>query len=190
MKFKILKECVIEHEYYRPGDFYNFVPDPLTNATYIHRLLDYAFIERISEQPKTVWDLKEGDNFYFIDWYGNTGGCASMRIQDLSRMRHYREVGNCFLTLEECRRELARRKAKVILERDTKGFKPDWSKTCPSEDKWVYTVVYNHNYKRLVANGYAIKQFPCEIWFATEEDTEASIKAHPEEWKTYLGVEG
>lgn len=176
MRFKILKECVIQHEYYRPGDFYNFVPDPLTNATYVRRLLDYAFMERISEQPKTVWDLKEGDNFYFIDWYGNTGGCASMRIQDLSRMRRYREVGNCFLTLEECRRELARRKAKVILERDTKGFRPDWN-----DGNWKYTIYYDHNGYELSVDYYNTSQLCIDLWFATEEDAEASIKAHPEE---------
>lgn len=184
MKFKILRECVIESAYYKPGGTYRFISGSSTHPTYVCQLLDHGFMEHVPGKPKTIYDLTEDDECSLL--------CDDGDIIHLFYGPEWRKefaMGNIFLTEKDAENERARRKAKTILLRDTKGFKLDWSNTSPNNNRWGYTVVYNHGYKRLMTNGYAIKQFPCEIWFATEEETEASIKAHPEEWKTYLGVE-
>lgn len=180
--YKVLKEfpssdggCI-----HKEGSRYK----PTKSASRTANLERLGYIEEIPEQPKTVWDLKEGDNYYFIDTIGNTGGCFSAREEDLKYMRRYREVGNCFLTLKEAENELARRKAKQILLRDTKGFKPDWF----DNDQGKYGIAYNAVGDRLIIQveyGYCF----AEIYFATKEDAKASIKTHSDAWKAYLGVE-
>lgn len=69
---------------------------------------------------KTVDDLEVGDECYEV--------CGSlvmkMRWIDGAGQIERRAVGDIVLTKEEAERKLARRKAKVILERDTKQFKP------------------------------------------------------------------
>lgn len=139
------------------------------------------WFEEILEEPKTVWDLGIGDAYYIPCWDDQVGFDTWLdRPKDLVR----RTLGNCFLTKEEAEKELARRKAKVILRRDTKGFEPDWRDT----EQYKYYVSYYVCADRLEAcltNCYRNSY----LYFATREDAEASIKAHPEEWKTYLGVE-
>lgn len=138
------------------------------------------WFEEIEEQPKTVWDLRQGDVCWKIDigWdMGYTDIFYSSYARDL------RDIGDLFVTEEEANKELARRKAKVILERDTKGFKPDWN---------------NSNQKKIsVYYDCALKEFQiyfynssCQdlLYFSTYEDAKASIKNHRQEWLTYLGV--
>lgn len=183
-KYKVLKSFpssdggVIHNE----GDTYK----PTQSATRTRNLERLGYIERTPRQPKTVWDLKEGDDCYHIN---NDGSIAHIVWCNTAWSMGMRDMGNAFLTEEEAKKELAHRKVKAILERDTKGFKPDWGKPNATEDKWIYTIYYSHRICQLVCNGYAVNQFPCDIWFTTEEDAEASIKAHEKEWKIYLGVE-
>lgn len=146
--------------------------DPFTKS-----LIQYGFIEEIPERPKTVWDLKIGDAYYIPDWDDQVGFDTWLdRPKDLMR----RTLGNCFLTKEEAEKELARRKAEVVLKRDTKGFKPNY------EQQGV-CVYWHHDGKRLEFSDCIY--LDGTIRFATHEDAETSIKAHPDEWKTYLGVE-
>lgn len=142
------------------------------------------WFEEIPEQPKTVWDLKEGDEYYAISF----DGCITHEYINHSSIDYHERVigiGKCFLTKEEAEKELARRKAKVILERDTKGFQPDWDNN--NEPK--YEVYYNYNNECLYTCCYEYCCAHQDLWFATAEDAEASIKAHEKEWKIYLGVE-
>lgn len=134
-------------------------------------------------RPKTVYDLKEGDKFWALELSNITGFDVGEHEFNL-RACHLREIGDIFLTKEEAEKELARRKAKQILLRDTKGFKPDWS---TQSDK--YAVSYGSLGHKLMIG---IWVFTCPHdgpWFDTKEDAADSIKAHPNEWKTYLGVE-
>lgn len=155
-----------------------------TMAQFPNILIDW--FEEIPEKLKTVWDLEEGDECWMLDahleplkieWRGTP---YDIRL---------RKLGKIYLTKEELEKQTAREEAKQILLCDTKGFKPDWSKTGAFNEEWVYTVYYNHRTLILCSNGYAVNQFSCDIWFENEEDAEASIKAHEEEWKIYLGVE-
>lgn len=140
------------------------------------------WFEEIPDEPKTVWGLKEGDRYWFIRTNNWVDDCMWNDSQyDIG----CRVGGNCFLTKEEAEKELAYRKAKAILERDTKGFKPDWKDGGNSK----YDVYYDHINKHLVVGDHSIICTHKDLWFATYEDAEASIKAHEKEWKTYLGVE-
>lgn len=185
IKYKVIKSFPSSDAGYHhlAGEIYK----PTQSATRTRNLERLGYIEEIPQRPKTVWDLKEGDNYYFIDTIGNTGGCFSARKEDLKYMRRYREVGNCFLTLKEAENELARRKAKQILERDTKGFKASRSS---SRFYYVCYDIYDHSFDV----GYwdtdsCGGELTSPISFATRDDAEASIKAHPDAWKTYFGVD-
>lgn len=145
------------------------------------------WFEEITEEPKTVWDLEEGDLAYVIRTIARDISIIEVCWNDTWVVD--RTIGNTFLTREEAEKELARRKARQILLRDTKGFKPDWENTSVYDNNLVYMVYYDHRQNILLVNAYAINHFPCDIWFATKADAEASIKVHKKEWKVYLGVE-
>lgn len=71
-------------------------------------------IEKIPHKPKSVWDLKENDEYYYIDIYGNvditTFGAGSCWAD-----KKMIEIGNAFLTKEEAEFEAERRKCEGIL---------------------------------------------------------------------------
>lgn len=143
--------------------------------------------EDYPEEPKTVWDLEDGDLYYSIDIRGtielNTWSSHGVDY-------NIRNAGNVFLTKEEAEKELARRKAKVVIERDTKGFKPDWSKL--EQLKWfIYYRSYEDNFtEKIGLHIYCNREINVStIYFTTKEDAEKSIKTHEKEWKIYLGVE-
>ena len=148
------------------------------------------WFEKILEQPKTVWDLKTGDKCWQLITipFGATAG----RIFWHDTLEEKRSLGLIYLTEEECLSEIARMKAKQILLHDTKGFKPNWCDLHEDRFSVVFSLFCGERDKShlgylTVANSqYVISH---EIYFATQADAEASIKAHPNEWKTYLGVE-
>lgn len=134
------------------------------------------WFEEIPERPKTVDNLEGAMRCWVIgdDAIWESEWCNIVGAVDK------RSVGRIALTEEEARRELRRLKAKVIIERDAKGFKPDWKR---GRSGWeVYWKC-----GKLIANDYPFQDGA--IRFATREDAEASIKAHEKEWKIYLGVE-
>lgn len=66
----------------------------------------------VKPKPKTVWDLIKGDRYYYINTIG--GVCSfswDADKEDLSR----REIGNAFLTYDEAKFELERRKCEAIM---------------------------------------------------------------------------
>lgn len=72
----------------------------------------------------------------------------------------------------------------MILERDTKGFRPDWHNN--GQSKWV--VYYDWETGALVPTLYSIFDFGC-IAFPDSYTAEESTEAHRKWWLTYLGVE-
>lgn len=63
-------------------------------------------------KPKTVWDLKYGDRYYYISPNGNVW---ANKWDDCTLDSGRRSIGNCFLTYEEAKFEVERRKAEAIL---------------------------------------------------------------------------
>lgn len=140
------------------------------------------WFEEIPEEPKTVWDLKDGDEWYFINY--NSKHCYVSHTFDKGCLDAFLEVGNVFLTQEEVEKALARRKAKQILLRDTKGFKPDWG----NGDQMKYYVSY-HYLGHYFNVDFCWSVNEDRIYFATYLDAAESLKNHRKEWLTYLGVE-
>ncbi len=148
---------------------------PVSDAMLPEIMKDYEVVE----EPKTVWDLRIGDAYYIPDWDDQVGFDTWLdRPKDLMR----RTMGNVFLTKQEAEKELARRKARQVLLRDTKGFKP-------SIGNYFHYVYYNYGSRELRMAYHTGTNLYDQLAFATEEDVRASINAHPQEWKTYLGVE-
>ena len=69
-------------------------------------------IEKIPQKPKTVLDLKYGDEYYYIDYYGEIKSVVNECCdEDLNIV----EFGNAFLTREEAEHEVERRKCEAVL---------------------------------------------------------------------------
>ena len=71
-------------------------------------------IEKISKKLKTVWDLKTGDEYYYIDMCGDfdiTNFGVGTYLTDKKMI----EIGNAFLTEKEALFEVERRKCESIL---------------------------------------------------------------------------
>lgn len=144
-------------------------------------ILDEWF-EKIPERPRTVWDLKEGDECYEIQLSYN--GAVAVKRHWSMYLTHERSLGIITLTKDECENKIRYLLAKQILLRDTKGFKPDWSNYRQNK-YYVYKPVGFEGLRAINLNS----TVEGHIYFATREDAEASIKNHEKEWKTYLGVE-
>ena len=66
------------------------------------------------EKPKSVWDLKEGDEYFLIFGDGNVSGTT---WGDCTSDKKFREIGNAFLTREEAEFEIERRKIETEMLR-------------------------------------------------------------------------
>lgn len=175
MKYKVLKEYVHPRTevLIKPG--YEFEYESKYITPYMKALEQNNFIEEIPEQPKTAWDLEDGDIFYIIGGGIVGGGWWNSLNYTLNRA-----AGDVFRTKAEAEKELARRKAKAILERDTKGFKPKIG-----DVSWE--VYYNPDTKTL--NSCGTSKINGSLRFYRISDAEASILIHKNEWEIYLGVE-
>lgn len=144
------------------------------------------WFEEIKEEPKTVYDLKNGEICYLID---------EGRICDVAWLPYYepeRDSGDICLTKEGSEKELAWRKARQILKQDAKGFKPDWTKAHEDRYNVVFSLCIGDRDKNnlgclQVVN--CVYQVNREFYFATQADAEESMRKHSQEWKIYLGVE-
>ena len=73
------------------------------------------YLEPYIEKPKSVWDLKEGDAYYVID-YDFMSVRSVIFFNDTDDL-NYRYLGNCFLTKEEAESELERVKIEAEMLR-------------------------------------------------------------------------
>lgn len=74
-------------------------------------MLGECKIEKIPKKPKTVWDLKEEDMYYYINCYGEIDSTFYDCDEDVDIIK----CGNAFLTEKEARFEVERRKCEAIL---------------------------------------------------------------------------
>ena len=98
IKYYDLQECTYIYKV-------KFDIDGFTEESYLDQFVLDAYIEK----PKSVWDLKNGDEYYYIDMCGDVdittfgiGGCWTDKKMI--------EIGNAFLTEEEAEYELERRR--------------------------------------------------------------------------------
>ena len=107
-----------------------------------------------------------------------------------SVVRNYKSVGNFFETRKQAEDYLDYLKAKVIIKKDTKGFKPNWNDT----EQIKYSCSYQEDRftgprcVKPVINS-TKTMMSSLMYFKSEEDIKESLKKHPKEWKTYLTYE-
>lgn len=151
-------------------------------ASFIHfyDILDSDWFEEIPEDYKR-WRADEEGLYWFV---GNEGEV----YEDLENREHIDngryELGNYFRTEAEAEKAVEWLKALTVLRDDTKGFKPNWND--PEQEKWF--VFYDHNSRRFRSES----NFACQagnLYFASEDEANDSIKKHEQEWLTYLNVE-
>nr|DAE67993.1 MAG TPA: hypothetical protein [Caudoviricetes sp.] len=141
--------------------------------------------ERLKEflmppKPRTVWDLKEGDRYYYFDDYDGVSFSTWNDI-DVDITRRY--FGNCFLTKEEVEFEVERRKVEaILLKYGRRGFKY-------SEDN--YYIFYERDESSIVICCYESFQDQGVIYFDTEELCQKAIEeAGKDNIKKYIfGIE-
>lgn len=124
----------------------------------------------VKPKSKTVWDLKDGDGYWYIDTanninYATWNGCA----WNLTN----RESGNVFLTKEEAQFELERRRCEAIMlkygRRMLKYKDDNYSFQFDNTGKKVYVEVWN------------TCQFQGSIYFDTKELAQKAIDEIGEE---------
>lgn len=148
-------------------------------------LMAYAS-ETLEEFPNILKDWFEelpGLNEYF---YITDDGNVDFVVEEnhnLSKRR--RAIGNIFKTKEEAEKYLEYLKAKTIIKKDAKGFKPDWN----NEDENRYRGCWNLKKDTTIwmYESGAFKE-PL-IFFKSVKDIKESFEKHPNEWRTYLTYE-
>lgn len=106
-------------------------------------------------------------------------------VGSLPSSEHYlKKIGNYFETEEEAEKYLEYLKAREVIKKDTKGFKPDWNnlEQIRFYGRWDFQF-------KIPFRSVSFTQKNATIYFKTVEDIEESFKKHPEEWKTYLTYE-
>lgn len=117
------------------------------------------------EKPKTVWDLKEGDFYYFLNILGDVCYCCWNGYEfDLAR----RSLGNAFLTKEEAEFEKERKECEsIILKYGRRTFKHEKNYCIESYKKDDIEEIYVACYRDLQNQG--------SIYFDTEELAKKTI---------------
>lgn len=137
----------------------------------------------VKPKPKTVWDLKYGDRYWYINTINNINyDTWTKDAWDLT----VRESGNLFLTYDEAKFELERRKCEAImLKYGRRTFKYEQNNYLIRFDN-----TDNIN-KKVDVEVWQICQFQGSIYFDTEELAQKAIDEIGEErLKKYVfGVE-
>ena len=130
-----------------------------------------------SHEPKTVWELKRPEQYWFINSCGEVIDESWIQSKaDLERRNH----GNAFLTKEEAEFEVKRREVVAKVSKHARPFKLYWEN---------YYACLNHS------TGWIDHRITKEMQYATlffdsEEDVKKAIAEVGEEdfKKYYLGV--
>lgn len=139
-------------------------------------MLGRCKIEKIPQKPKTVWDLKIGDEYYYINMCGNvdrTTFSNSTRHADEKII----EVGNAFLTKEEAKHEVERRKCEAVL------LKYGTRNLMSLGDKYTkkYYIQYDYDVNEIIIFKHYSLGLQGTINFKTEELAQKAIEECGEE---------
>lgn len=137
-------------------------------------------LEPYIEKPKSVWDLKEGDTYYVVD-YDDMNALKIVFYNDGIDLNQ-RKLGNCFLTKEEAEDEIER--VKIEAEMVRLGGRRKWK---PSGDN--YGIYFCEGASNVVLCRRALYQGL--IYFDSIEATDNAIKTIGEDRlrKYIFGVE-
>ena len=137
----------------------------------------------IVKVPKTVYDLKYGDRYFFLTASGIVqGGTWSNDSSDFNRQR----IGNTFLTEEDAK--FARERLKVIaeLKKYAKEFSDEEGKNMNLPKHYLFYDYEDH----VISIGCVYYSKGNGIYFGSKEKAQEAIKAVGEDRikKYYLGV--
>lgn len=82
--------------------------------------LTLGWLDEVKEEPKSVWELKEGDKCFSI---GISGDIYEDQNTDTHYVSDHLDVGNVFLTRESAERELEIRKKMAKEAKEGLGLK-------------------------------------------------------------------
>lgn len=137
-------------------------------------------IEKIPKKLKSVWDLKYRDDYWYINSFGHVRKTSYGLEDDFKRMI---EFGNAFLTEEEAKHEVERRKCEAIL---LKYGKRDM-RSLGDIDVSKYYIYYDHYINDLVIQFRNLSNYQGTIYFETEELAQKAIDEVTEErMKKYI----
>ena len=134
-------------------------------------------------KPKSVWDLKCSDTYYYIDPYGDIsdGRVGNDFYEDEKFF-----IGNVFLTKSDAEFEVERLKVIAELKKYAKEINDDeWSN--PTIPKYVI-YLSSQDYRMYITSHYSVR-YPF-LYFETKEKAQEAIDAVGEERikKYYFGV--
>lgn len=129
-----------------------------------------------------LW-FEEVEDYFYITTDGSVWLCPKNKDKELDKNR--KAIGNYFETIEEAEKYLEYLKAKEVIKKDTKGFKPDWD----NEDENRYRGCWDLKKDTTIwmYESGAFKE-PL-IFFKSVKDVKESFEKHPNEWRTYLTYE-
>ena len=116
----------------------------------LEKLLDWYESEK-EKKPKTVWELEDGDIYYYI---ANDGDVNKMCWCGVKTEIKLRNQGNVFLTEEEAKFESKRREITTILKKYSRPFRVGAENYCiafskeensidfPWQDDYQYNDLY------------------------------------------------
>lgn len=128
------------------------------------------------------WFEEKVEEFYYINEKGFVSTLPKNYIHSDVHLR--RAIGNYFKTKEEAEKYLEYLKAKAIIKKDTKGFRPDWN----DENDRKYCGFWDSTKKEFEYMCISNLQSD-SIYFNIADDIVESFEKHPKEWKTYLTYE-
>ena len=130
-------------------------------------MLGECKIEKIPHKPKSVWDLKEEDKYYYINYYGEIDSTFYDCDEDVDIIK----CGNAFLTREEAKFEVERRKCEaILLKYGTRNFMSFEY----YDDK--YYIMYNNTLENVYVDCCNFMQRQGSIYFKTEELAQKAIE--------------
>ena len=124
----------------------------------------------VKPKPETVWGLKYGDKYYCLDNAGNINTINNISYDTCTKDAWdltVRESGNIFLTYDEAKFELERRKCEAImLKYGRRTFKPR---------DINYIIQFDNDDKQVFVDFWRLNQFQGSICFDTEELAQKAI---------------
>lgn len=128
-------------------------------------------------------EIRTSNEYYYVIDVGHVGYLENRdyRPNDtLGRMK----IGNIFETREQAEKYLEYLKAKEVIIKDTKGFRPDWEDDRQEKfyGRWDYC-------SNTPFRGITTEVKEPTIYFKTEKALKESFTNNPKEWKTYLTYE-
>lgn len=125
-------------------------------------------IEKIPHKPKSVWDLKEEDKYYYINCYGEIDSTFYDCDEDVDIIK----CGNAFLTEKEARFEVERRKCEAVLlkygTRDLMSFGDKYTKK--------YYIQYDYDVNKIMILKHYSIGIQGVINFKTEDLAQRAIE--------------